>query len=170
MASKSTGWVNSSAPGQRAAVLAATAFLIGSGLLLLAVEDVRVDGERLEGGCDADDRGPGRRGVRRVRRPPTEPCSRGSVRDRIRAVAPRSLLRYSQCVPKTLNPAIVVMKSPRMARERMTPVGCTERETGASLADFITIIVGFKFSVTHRAGRILCRPVLGGLHHEYDRI
>jgi carboxyl-terminal processing protease len=31
------------------AVLAATAFLIGSGLLLLAVEDVQVDGERLEG-------------------------------------------------------------------------------------------------------------------------
>ncbi|MET4804391.1 S41 family peptidase [Bradyrhizobium sp. LB11.1] len=31
------------------AVLAATAFLIGNGLLLLAVEDVRVDGERLEG-------------------------------------------------------------------------------------------------------------------------
>src|SRR5262249_53644300 len=31
------------------AVLAATAFLIGSGLLLLAVEDVRGDGERLEG-------------------------------------------------------------------------------------------------------------------------
>ena len=31
------------------AVLAASAFLIGSGLLLLAVEDVRVDGERLEG-------------------------------------------------------------------------------------------------------------------------
>ncbi len=31
------------------AVLAATAFLFGSGLLLLAVEDVRVDGERLEG-------------------------------------------------------------------------------------------------------------------------
>ena len=31
------------------AVLAATAFLIGSGLLLLAVEDVCVDGERLEG-------------------------------------------------------------------------------------------------------------------------
>jgi carboxyl-terminal processing protease len=31
------------------AVLAATAFLIGSGLLLLAVDDVRVDGERLEG-------------------------------------------------------------------------------------------------------------------------
>lgn len=31
------------------AVLAATAFLIGSGLLLLAVEDIRVDGERLEG-------------------------------------------------------------------------------------------------------------------------
>ena len=31
------------------AVLAATAFLIGRGLLLLAVEDVRVDGERLEG-------------------------------------------------------------------------------------------------------------------------
>jgi carboxyl-terminal processing protease len=31
------------------AVLAATAFLIGSGLLLLPVEDVRVDGERLEG-------------------------------------------------------------------------------------------------------------------------
>jgi carboxyl-terminal processing protease len=31
------------------AVLAATAFLIGSGLLLLAVEDVRVDGEHLEG-------------------------------------------------------------------------------------------------------------------------
>jgi carboxyl-terminal processing protease len=31
------------------AVLAATAFLIGSGLLLLAVEDVWVDGERLEG-------------------------------------------------------------------------------------------------------------------------
>lgn len=31
------------------AVLAATAFLIGDGLLLLAVEDVRVDGERLEG-------------------------------------------------------------------------------------------------------------------------
>jgi carboxyl-terminal processing protease len=31
------------------AVLAATVFLIGSGLLLLAVEDVRVDGERLEG-------------------------------------------------------------------------------------------------------------------------
>src|SRR6516225_7636878 len=30
-------------------VLAATAFLIGGGLLLLAVEDVRVDGERLEG-------------------------------------------------------------------------------------------------------------------------
>jgi carboxyl-terminal processing protease len=26
-----------------------TAFLVGSGLLLLAVEDVRVDGERLEG-------------------------------------------------------------------------------------------------------------------------
>jgi carboxyl-terminal processing protease len=31
------------------AVLAATAFLIGGGLLLLAVENVRVDGERLEG-------------------------------------------------------------------------------------------------------------------------
>ena len=31
------------------AVLAATAFLIGGGLLLLAVEDVHVDGERLEG-------------------------------------------------------------------------------------------------------------------------
>ena len=31
------------------AVLAATAFLIGSGLLLLAVEDVQVDGEHLEG-------------------------------------------------------------------------------------------------------------------------
>jgi carboxyl-terminal processing protease len=31
------------------AVLAASAFLIGGGLLLLAVEDVRVDGERLEG-------------------------------------------------------------------------------------------------------------------------
>ncbi|MBV9250263.1 MAG: PDZ domain-containing protein, partial [Acetobacteraceae bacterium] len=31
------------------AVLAATAFLIGQGLLLLAVEDVLVDGERLEG-------------------------------------------------------------------------------------------------------------------------
>src|SRR4051794_20602053 len=31
------------------AVLAATAFLIGGGLLLLAVEDVRVDGEQLEG-------------------------------------------------------------------------------------------------------------------------
>ena len=31
------------------AVLAATAFLIGGGLLLLAVQDVRVDGERLEG-------------------------------------------------------------------------------------------------------------------------
>jgi len=31
------------------AVLAATAFLVGRGLLLLAVEDVRVDGERLEG-------------------------------------------------------------------------------------------------------------------------
>jgi carboxyl-terminal processing protease len=31
------------------AVLAATAFLIGNGLLLLAVEDVRLDGERLEG-------------------------------------------------------------------------------------------------------------------------
>jgi carboxyl-terminal processing protease len=31
------------------AVSAATAFLIGSGLLLLAVENVRVDGERLEG-------------------------------------------------------------------------------------------------------------------------
>lgn len=31
------------------AVLAATAFPIGSGLLLLAVEDVQVDGERLEG-------------------------------------------------------------------------------------------------------------------------
>jgi len=31
------------------AVLAATAFLIGRGLLLLAVEDVLVDGERLEG-------------------------------------------------------------------------------------------------------------------------
>ena len=31
------------------AVLAATAFLIGGGLLLLAVEDVLVDGERLEG-------------------------------------------------------------------------------------------------------------------------
>ena len=31
------------------AVLAATAFLIGAGLLLLAVEDVLVDGERLEG-------------------------------------------------------------------------------------------------------------------------
>jgi carboxyl-terminal processing protease len=31
------------------AVLAATAFLIGSGLLLLAVEDIRVDGQRLEG-------------------------------------------------------------------------------------------------------------------------
>jgi carboxyl-terminal processing protease len=31
------------------AVLAATAFLIGRGLLLLAVEDVQVDGERLEG-------------------------------------------------------------------------------------------------------------------------
>jgi carboxyl-terminal processing protease len=31
------------------AVLAATAFLIGRGLLLLAVEDVQVDGVRLEG-------------------------------------------------------------------------------------------------------------------------
>jgi carboxyl-terminal processing protease len=31
------------------AVLAATAFLIGAGLLLLAVADVMVDGERLEG-------------------------------------------------------------------------------------------------------------------------
>jgi carboxyl-terminal processing protease len=31
------------------AVLAATAFLIGGGLLLLAVDDVRIDGERLEG-------------------------------------------------------------------------------------------------------------------------
>jgi len=31
------------------AVLAATAFLIGRGLLLLAVEDVLVDGERVEG-------------------------------------------------------------------------------------------------------------------------
>jgi carboxyl-terminal processing protease len=31
------------------AVLAATAFLIGEGLLLLAVDDVLVDGERLEG-------------------------------------------------------------------------------------------------------------------------
>ena len=31
------------------AVLAATAFLIGEGLLLLAVEDVLVDGDRLEG-------------------------------------------------------------------------------------------------------------------------
>jgi carboxyl-terminal processing protease len=31
------------------AVLAATAFLIGRGLLLLAVDDVQVDGERLEG-------------------------------------------------------------------------------------------------------------------------
>jgi carboxyl-terminal processing protease len=31
------------------AVLAATAFLIGGGLLLLAVEDVLVDGDRLEG-------------------------------------------------------------------------------------------------------------------------
>ena len=31
------------------AVLAATAFLIGGGLLLLAVQDVHVDGERLEG-------------------------------------------------------------------------------------------------------------------------
>jgi carboxyl-terminal processing protease len=31
------------------AVLAATAFLMGSGLLLLTVEDVQVDGERLEG-------------------------------------------------------------------------------------------------------------------------
>ena len=31
------------------AVLAATAFLIGGGLLLLAVDDVLVDGERLEG-------------------------------------------------------------------------------------------------------------------------
>src|SRR5256884_9930349 len=31
------------------AVLAATAFLIGGGLLLLPAEDVRVDGERLEG-------------------------------------------------------------------------------------------------------------------------
>ena len=31
------------------AVLAATAFLIGRGLLLLAVEDVQVDGDRLEG-------------------------------------------------------------------------------------------------------------------------
>jgi carboxyl-terminal processing protease len=37
-------------PNSEGAVLAAaTAFLIGSGLLLLAVEDVRVDGERLEG-------------------------------------------------------------------------------------------------------------------------
>jgi carboxyl-terminal processing protease len=36
-------------PRTEGAVLAATAFLIGSGLLLLAVEDVRVDGERLEG-------------------------------------------------------------------------------------------------------------------------
>jgi carboxyl-terminal processing protease len=33
----------------KGAVLAATAFVVGSGLLLLAVEDVRVDGERLEG-------------------------------------------------------------------------------------------------------------------------
>ena len=31
------------------AVLAATTFLIGGGMLLLAVDDVLVDGERLEG-------------------------------------------------------------------------------------------------------------------------
>jgi len=41
------------------AVLAATAFLIGGGLLLLAVEDVHVDGERLEGvGVAPHDRSP----------------------------------------------------------------------------------------------------------------
>jgi carboxyl-terminal processing protease len=34
---------------------------------------------------DAYDRGPGRRGLRRIRRPPTEPRCRGSVRDVIRA-------------------------------------------------------------------------------------
>jgi hypothetical protein len=72
------------------AVLAATAFLIGSGLLLLAVEDVWVDGERLEGvGRDADDRDSGDRGLCRVRRPPTEPCSRGSLRDVIWVTLPR---------------------------------------------------------------------------------
>ena len=53
------------------AVLAATAFLIGDdGLLLLAVEDVLVDGQRLEGvGVDPDDRGPVRLALRGGRRP-----------------------------------------------------------------------------------------------------
>jgi carboxyl-terminal processing protease len=49
MASRSTSWASSLATRTEGAVLAAAAFLIGSGLLLLAVEDFRVDGERLEG-------------------------------------------------------------------------------------------------------------------------
>ena len=49
MASRSTSWASSLATRTKGAVLTAAAFLIGSGLLLLAVEDFRVDGERLEG-------------------------------------------------------------------------------------------------------------------------
>src|ERR1700704_1731424 len=37
------------------------------------------------------------------------------------------------CVPNTLNPTIVVMKSAQDGSERMTPARCTKRETGASL-------------------------------------
>ena len=48
MASKNTGLARSSVPIPRELV-APTAFLIGGGLLLLAVQDVHVDGERLEG-------------------------------------------------------------------------------------------------------------------------
>ena len=52
------------------AVLAATAFLIGDdGLLLLAVEDVLVDGQRLEGVGVPDDRSPIRLALRGGRRP-----------------------------------------------------------------------------------------------------
>ncbi len=45
-------------------------------------------------GRDADDRGPGRGGLCWIRRPTAESCSRGSLRDVIRAVLARSLLGY----------------------------------------------------------------------------
>jgi hypothetical protein len=39
------------------------------------------------------------------------------------------------CVPKTLNPTVMVMKSAQDGTERMTPARCTKRETGASLSN-----------------------------------
>ncbi|WP_084810196.1 hypothetical protein [Bradyrhizobium sp. NAS80.1] len=95
-------------------VLAATAFVIGSGLLLLAVEDVWVDGERLEGvgvtpmievqagaaSAGSDD-------------PPTEPCCRGSVRDLIRASV--SFAKQRQC-------EMVIWKRGSVRRRRLLSV------------------------------------------------